>query len=187
MKTIDIKGKEYVMVNERLQYFRDNFPNHSLISEIVTLDMKKDAEMVVMKASVLNENGVVVAVGHAFEVKSSSFINKTSFIENCETSAWGRALANMGIGIDVSVASAEEVANAIKNQNAPKKEFNPITEEQIHKLAELNITQQQIADWLKKTVFDVDGADAEKAIQSKTKNIATESEKIKNISKIDRA
>ena len=51
---------------------------------------------------------------------SGSFINKTSYVENCETSAWGRALANFGIGLGTSVASADEVANAIENQKSTK-------------------------------------------------------------------
>jgi hypothetical protein len=46
-----------------------------------------------------------------------SLVNKTSYIENCETSAWGRALGNLGIGIDASIASAEEVITAIAQQN----------------------------------------------------------------------
>ena len=53
--------------------------------------------------------------------ENSSFINKTSYIENCETSAVGRALGMAGIGIDTAVASAEEVQNAINNQNKPRK------------------------------------------------------------------
>ena len=63
-----------------------------------------------------NDEGVEVASGYAHEKQNSSFINKTSFIENCETSAWGRCLGNFGIGVDESVASADEVANAINNQ-----------------------------------------------------------------------
>jgi hypothetical protein len=54
-------------------------------------------------------------------MKSASFINKTSFVEVCETSAWGRALANFGIGIDSQVASANEVANAIAQTDTTKK------------------------------------------------------------------
>ena len=54
-------------------------------------------------------------------MKSASFINKTSFVEVCETSAWGRALANFGIGIDSQVASANEVVNAIAQTDTPKK------------------------------------------------------------------
>ena len=112
MEKIKIKGKDYVMVNERLKYFRANYQGYALVSEIIKLT---DNECVI-KASVLDPNGMVIAIGHAQEDKSSSMINKTSFVENCETSAWGRALGNLGIGIDESVASAEEVDMAIKKQ-----------------------------------------------------------------------
>ena len=64
-----------------------------------------------------NNEDIEVASGYAHEKQNSTFINKTSFIENCETSAWGRALGNFGVGVDESVASADEVANAIKNHN----------------------------------------------------------------------
>ena len=64
--------------------------------------------------------GVLVATGHAYEKEASSFINKTSYIENCETSAIGRALGVYGIGIDASLASAEEVVNAVNNQESTK-------------------------------------------------------------------
>ena len=65
---------------------------------------------VIIKASILDQAGAVLATGHAMEISGSSHINKGSHIENCETSAWGRALANFGIGIDVSVASATGAA-----------------------------------------------------------------------------
>ena len=113
MKTVNIKGKEYVEVNERLKYFRQNFKNYSLESEIIELSNG----VVTIKAIIKDENGRTIATGLAQEKESSSFINKTSFVENCETSAWGRALGNLGIGIDTSVASADEVNNAIENQN----------------------------------------------------------------------
>ena len=113
MKTVNIKGKEYVEVNERLKYFRQNFKTYSLESEIIELSNG----VVTIKAIIKDENGRTIATGLAQEKESSSFINKTSFVENCETSAWGRALGNLGIGIDTSVASADEVNNAIENQN----------------------------------------------------------------------
>lgn len=122
MKTTDIKGKPYIEVNERLIHFRANYPDFRLISEIVS----NGGGVVVMKASILNPAGETVAVGHAYEKEGSSFINKTSYIENCETSAWGRALANFGIGIDTAVASADEVGNAIRQQE----DDHPITEDQ---------------------------------------------------------
>ena len=111
LKTVDIKGKEYVEVNERLRYFRENYPNGSLLSELIS----NENGVCVFKATILID-GVEVATGHAYEKEGSSFINKTSYIENCETSAWGRCLANLGVGISGSVASYEEVANARANQ-----------------------------------------------------------------------
>jgi len=116
LKTINIKGKQYVEVNERLKYFRENHPDYSLITEIIQCT----EEHCVIKATILH-GGVEIATGHAHEVRSANFINKTSFVEVCETSAWGRALANFGIGIDSQVASAHEVANAIAQTEVPKK------------------------------------------------------------------
>lgn len=114
LKTVDIKGKKYVEVNERLKYFRteEKYKDYSLESEIIELANG----VITIKAIIKDGNGVVKATGLAQEKESSSFINKTSFVENCETSAWGRALGNLGIGIDTSVATADEVMNAINNQ-----------------------------------------------------------------------
>jgi len=113
-KTTNIKGKQYVEVNERIKYFRESgqYNGWSLTSEVYHLD---EASCVI-KASVLNDKGEIVATGFAQEDKSSSYINKTSYVENCETSAWGRALANLGIGIDTSIASSNEVSMAIAKQ-----------------------------------------------------------------------
>ena len=114
MKTVNIKGKNYIEVNERLKYFRSEprFKDYSLESEVILLENG----VITIRAIIKDGNGVVKATGLAQEKESSSFINKTSFVENCETSAWGRALGNLGIGIDTSIASAEEVENAINNQ-----------------------------------------------------------------------
>lgn len=112
MKSISIKGKNYVMVNERIKEFRNNYIGWSLTTEIVSLT----EDTCVMKAIVSDDSGIVRATGFAQEDRTSSMINKTSFVENCETSAWGRALGNLGIGIDDSIASAEEVDMAIKKQ-----------------------------------------------------------------------
>jgi hypothetical protein len=119
LKTVNIKGKEYVEVNTRIKYFRQNFKDWSLTSELVELTN----ESVLIKAVIRNPEGRIIASGYAQEEKSSSYINKTSYIENCETSAWGRALGNLGIGIDSSVASYEEVKTAIQKQETqtPKK------------------------------------------------------------------
>ena len=115
LKTVNIKGKEYVEVNERLKHFRSNYKGWCLTSDVV--DLTEDR--CVIKATIFDDNGNIRATGHAYEKEGSSFINKTSFVENCETSAWGRALGNLGIGLDTSVASYEEVANAVKQQATP--------------------------------------------------------------------
>ena len=117
METIDIKGKPYVMVNERLEYFwsHEFFGHYSIETEFVELS----EERCVMKATIKDENGKIKSTGHAYEKADSTFINKTSYIENCETSAVGRALGICGIGIKTSVASAEEVGNAIAQQEEP--------------------------------------------------------------------
>lgn len=118
-KTVNIKGKEYVEVNERVKFFREKYVGWRIETEMLS----NEGGVCVFKAIVKNETGEIVSTGHAFEKESSSFINKTSYIENCETSAVGRALGFLGIGIDTSIASSEEVTNAINNQT---KKIDPV-------------------------------------------------------------
>ncbi len=115
-KTTNIRGKQYVEVNERIKFFRqeEQYKNWSLITEFTVLD----SEQCVCKASIADPEHRIISVGHAHEVQGSSNINKTSYVENCETSAIGRALAMLGIGIDTSIASANEVSDAIAKQEA---------------------------------------------------------------------
>lgn len=128
IKTTDIKGKAYAEVNERIKAFRMIYPDGLISTEIVSLEYG----VCVMKATVANEDGNILGTGTAYEKENSSFINKTSYIENCETSAVGRALGMAGFGIDTSVASFEEVQNAINQQKAEKKKYKnyDITEAQ---------------------------------------------------------
>ena len=109
---VDIKGKSYSEVNQRIKAFRMIYPMGIIDTEMLS----NENGVCVFKASVYDDNGGLLGSGHAYEKEDSSFINKTSYIENCETSAVGRALGMAGFGIDVSVASAEEVLNAINNQ-----------------------------------------------------------------------
>lgn len=133
IKTTDIKGKDYAEVNQRIKAFRMVYPNGSITTEIVSL---VDG-VVTMKTTIKDNEGNVLSTGYAYEKENSTFINKTSFIENCETSAVGRALGMCGFGIDTSVASAEEVRNAIENQkpnnNEPKEETKPQQNKKPHK------------------------------------------------------
>lgn len=122
MTTTDIKGKDYVEVNQRIKAFRRLYPEGTIETEI----LKLEGTMCVIKATI-KINDLVLGTGIAYENEGSTFINKTSYIENCETSAVGRALGMCGLGIDTSVASAEEVQNAIQNQEPTEEEANQLT------------------------------------------------------------
>lgn len=118
-KTTNIRGKQYVEVNERVKFFRqeEQYKNWTIMTELTVTDDRKE---VICKCIIADKEQRVIATGHAHEEKASSNINKTSFVENCETSAIGRALAMLGIGIDTSIASANEVSDAIAKQEAPQ-------------------------------------------------------------------
>ena len=115
---VNIKGKSYVMVNERVKSIRDADNEYYIDTSIQSIS--DDQSLVIMKATLSDKDGNILSSGHAQEDKSdaSSMVNSTSHIENCETSAIGRCLGNYGIGIDGSIASAEEVSDAIINQKA---------------------------------------------------------------------
>lgn len=119
IRTTDIKGKEYAEVNQRIKAFRMIYPTGTIATELIS----NENGVCIFKATVgFSENGgfFTLGMGTAYEKEGSSFINKTSYIENCETSAIGRALGMAGFGIDTSIASAEEVANAMTQQDANK-------------------------------------------------------------------
>ena len=127
LKATDIKGKGYIEVNQRIKAFRQVYPTGTISTEIISLENG----VVMMKATVLDDGGKTLATGLAYEKESASFINKTSFIENCETSAIGRALGFCGFGIDSSVASAEEVENAMLNQGNQDKQERKASQKQV--------------------------------------------------------
>lgn len=119
IQTIDIKGKKYATVDSRVEFFREKFPTWSLETDYPVLDLDKG--VCVCRAVVKDENGKVVADGYAHEWQSKpgSMVNKTSYIENAQTSAVGRALGFIGIGINgMGIATAEEVKTAIEHQEA---------------------------------------------------------------------
>ena len=123
LSTIDVKGKKYTPVIERIKAFRMLYPQGSITTELVSFENG----VCVMKATVADENGQVLGTGTAFEHQDSSFINRSSYVENCETSAVGRALAMLGIGIDASLCSADELLNAVRQQNDMRAEEQDAT------------------------------------------------------------
>ena len=119
---VDIHGKQYHTVAERVHAFREVSPDLTIETEIV----RWEGDDVVVKASI-SDNGKLLATGLAHEVRGSTNINRTSHVENCETSAIGRCLAAFGLG-GTEYATADEVANAITQQNAgiSEKEVNEL-------------------------------------------------------------
>lgn len=122
ISTLTISGKEYAEVNQRIKAFRMVFPDGFIKTELLS----NDGGVAIFRAKVgyygTDDKEVILGTGTAYEKEGSTFINKTSYIENCETSAVGRALGMLGIGVDTSVASAEEVQNAKLNQDQKQPE-----------------------------------------------------------------
>ena len=116
IRTTNIKGKEYAEVNQRVKAFRTLYPEGFITTEIIC----REGGLCIIKATVghyADGKSVILATGTAYEKEGSSQINRTSYIENCETSAVGRALGMAGFGIDTSIASADEMNNALLQQN----------------------------------------------------------------------
>ena len=116
IRTTNIKGKEYAEVNQRVKAFRTLYPEGFITTEILC----REGGLCIIKATVghyADGKSVILATGTAYEKEGSSQINRTSYIENCETSAVGRALGMAGFGIDTSIASADEMNNALLQQS----------------------------------------------------------------------
>lgn len=146
MKLTPVKGKNYAEVSQRIKAFRSVCPHGAIVTEMLS---NVDG-VCVFRATVYDEEQNIIGTGTAYEKETSSYINKTSYIENCETSAVGRALGMCGFGIDTSIASAEEVSNAIANQQNDQPQ-----ELQEYKPKQLSPRQQLFAK-LREKGIDVD-------------------------------
>lgn len=117
-KTGKVTKKEYAEVNQRIKAFRMCYPNGFIKTELI----KDEDGICIFKAVVgytihifngedglVNDKEYILGTGYAREDQSSSYINNTSYLENCETSAVGRALGMCGFGIDTAVSSYEEM------------------------------------------------------------------------------
>lgn len=161
IRTTNIKGKEYAEVNQRVKAFRTLYPEGFITTEILC----REGGLCIIKATVghyADGKGVILATGTAYEKEGSSQINRTSYIENCETSAVGRALGMAGFGIDTSIASADEMNNALLQQDTnavqkPVQAVQPVQKPvQAEQAAPYDILQETAADselrlkWLEK-------------------------------------
>lgn len=148
--TRKLHGKEYVDVNERVKYFRNetlDFKGWAIETEWLLLHHEgKILDQVACMAKVYNEERELISTGTAYEDKFNpkSMVNETSHVENCETSAIGRALGWLGIGIENSIASADEVENAIAMREAKKVKIAQFLE--LYKKSK-GIPTEQILKW----------------------------------------
>lgn len=108
---VNIRGREYQTVAKRIADFRAQHPAWSILTEI----LDRNDEAVLVSACINDDQGRTLATGHAEESRSASSINRTSALENAETSAVGRALAFLGLG-GTEIASADELTVALKQQ-----------------------------------------------------------------------
>lgn len=110
---VNIRGKQYQTVGRRVAMLRENHKEHSILTELVS----NENGLVIMKATIINSKNIIISTGYAEEDRSKGNINKTSALENAETSAVGRALAMFGLqGEEFDIPSAEEMINALAGQ-----------------------------------------------------------------------
>ena len=119
---VPINGKDYRTVAFRVNEFRseEKYDGWCINTDIIE---KTDVD-ITMKSVVTDQNGIIRGTGIANEVKGRGKVNSTSHIENCETSAIGRALACIGLA-GTEYASADELANALVQQSEMAKATAP--------------------------------------------------------------
>ena len=136
---------DYVQVNERIEKFYEKYPDGSIQTEIQSI---VDGVVIIKAYAYRDREDPRPATGHSYEKENSSFINKTSYIENCETSAVGRALAMLGFEIKKSIASKEEVENA-KLQQQPAKISSRQLDILLKMFVEKGVTDEAVQKTLK--------------------------------------
>ena len=152
-KAIDIKGKDYVLVSDRVLYFNETYPNGIIETRLIS---QPSDDIIVIQAIVTPdvEKPARRFVDYAQEVIGSTFINKTSAMENASTSAVGRALGFMGIGVLESIASADEVHKANNRTEGSKKFATEKQMEWMLSVAEKKSGDQDAYEWLSNLLGD---------------------------------
>jgi|TARA_R100000995_G_C3456960_1_gene111102 hypothetical protein len=161
--TVKIKNKKYSIVAERFRHLKKYFPESKIDEQLLFHDDKR-----VITKTTLYIGDQPYAVGHSEEFRNSSNVNQTSAIENSFTSSLGRCLAAFGLA-GSEYASAEEVANAIANQNKPI----VANTNQVSIMSKIN--QQTTQTKLNKLYSDwkTDNDNVEKSFKDKAKTIET--------------
>ena len=147
---VNIHGKEYYTVVERLKMLKNDFKiNYSLTTDL----LKCDDKMVIVKATLSIDGNEYTGI--AEEMRNASKINKTSAVENCETSAIGRALSSAGY-FGSEFCSANELENALAQQDeiTPEQE-NKILKGELKEARDQADAEHPLANTIKKTMEGV--------------------------------
>ncbi len=109
---------EYITVHERIEKFYAKWPNGRILTSLV--EHSAETGFILMRAEVYREpdDALPAATGHAYELRSAGHVQQGSYVEVCETSAVGRALALLGFEVRRGVASREEVERGARKQQA---------------------------------------------------------------------
>ena len=138
---VDIKGKAYTTVATRVEIFRKHFGyKYGIQTEIVQFS-SKPGDSIVMKANIVDKEGFVIGSGTAVEIIGDGFINKTSTLENCESSCIGRALCSLSLhGGEYASVNEIEIAEGKEKKinDQPKFDWNKWVDDQIQKVNQLN-------------------------------------------------
>jgi len=157
---VNIRGKDYHTVAKRVSEFRKMCPITEGWAIVTSLDVDNETRVLV-SSKIIDPDGKVVATGIAEEIRQGSNINRTSAVENAETSSIGRCIANAGMGGE-NFASADEVLRAIEQQESLPAEIPPLDER--------DPGEQQGCDW---TATDEEDSEIEAALEVIKTNIKT--------------
>jgi hypothetical protein len=172
-KTSNLKFNldDYVPVSERIERFYDKYPDGRIITNVI--EINHETGFVLIQAMVYRSSTDQnpAATGHATEVRGDSYINKTSFVENCETGAVGRALAMLGFEVKRGIASREEIEKPLRmaagraSQTAaaeptPEEQAARLDAEILQSAAQLGYDAAKVRNWVNKKFKVSDGLEA---------------------------
>ena len=143
-------GKKYLMVDRRIEAFRVTFGGEYGIETNV---LHSDERSVMIQCDIKDKDGFIVASGVAEEIRGSTMVNKTSAVENCQTSAVGRALSMLGL-------AGGEFASLNEMEGVPRKEMEKEIRDLRDKVEELEQSEPEPTDEPKMEMTTEDRADA---------------------------